>query len=179
MMNQQQVYHPSSQGFATVQADLGHYADAMGRSVALKNNSPVPADDHGGYAPPTPPTSSLTEKDAKEAIMEVVERLQEMTDENTKLREKLTKVQEEKRKKTELALKATQFAERLRSDNMQLQSDLKIWEDRIGQLEDVFAKRQTQQEDVLVDIESQLDQLITEYETDLSNTTTLQTSAPN
>ena len=61
---------------------------------------------------------------------------------------------------------------------MQLQSDLKTWEDRIGQLEDLFAQRQTQQEDVLIDIEGQLERLITEYETDRSSTTTLNTSLP-
>ena len=182
----QQVHHPPSQGFATVSPGVSpaiadNYAKSVERSQQLPS---VPPDNYPDSGPPTPP--ALAENGGKaedlgmsvSAIMTIVEKLHVAKDENAKLREKLAKTQEEKLQKEKLALKATEFAERLRSDNMQLQSDLKTWEDRIGQLEDLFAQRQTQQEDVLIDIEGQLERLITEYETDRSSTTTLNTSLP-
>lgn len=183
----QNVQHPSSQGFATVSPGVSpSVVDSYSKSIERQSQLPsVPPDNFQDYGPPIPPAFAQNGSGKAEdlgmsvsAIMTIVEKLHVAQDENAKLREKLAKTQAEKQQKEKLALKATEFAERLRSDNMQLQSDLKAWEDRIGQLEDLFAQRQTQQEDVLIDIEGQLEQLITEYESERSNTTTLNTSVP-
>lgn len=183
----QHVHHPSTQGFATVTPALNptvvdDYAASLERQQSLPS---VPPDNFPDQGPPTPPT--LADDGSRRPdhlglsvsdMMKIFDKLHVANAENAKLREKIAKVQEEKQEKEKLAFKATEFAEQLRSENMQLQSDLKAWEDRIGQLEDLFAQRQTQQEDVLIDLGGKLDDMISEYEADRSNTTTLNTSVP-
>lgn len=160
----------------------GYQQQQYGQQVTPSYTQPAPIPTGSGMgtgnagenclAPPPQPFGATVESgqqsgETLKAIVGMAERLQLANDENVQLRKDLLHLQDEQQRHQEVAGKATEFADRLRSDNTRLKSDLTAWEDRLHQLEAMVESRESNQATALVDIDNQLDQLIAAYESDM------------